>query len=147
LLKRLDEGRGLRGNHEVAGEREACACARGDAVHRGDRGHRQAPQRKHQRLVVALDRFAEIGARAAGRHLAIAEVLARAEAAAGARQDQHARAVLGNASERLADFRVHLPVEAVEPLGTVQRKARDAIAHVIEDRRVAHRSGTVIRRS
>ena len=66
-------------------------------------------QREHERLVVALDRFAEVGPRAARRHRAVAEVLARTEAAAGAGQHQHARAVLGHARERIAHFRVHLP--------------------------------------
>ena len=52
---------------------------------------------EHERLVVALDRRAEIDRRIAGRDGAVDEVLAGAEAAPGAGQQQHARGRVGAA--------------------------------------------------
>ena len=95
LAERLDEARRLRGDDDVAGEREVGARAGRDAVDRADDRQRQRAQREHQRLVVALDRRAEIDRRVAGRHRAIGEILPRAEAAAGAGQQQHARRRVG----------------------------------------------------
>ena len=65
LRERLDEARRPRGDHEIAGERDVGARAGGDAVDRADDRHRQRAQRQHQRLVVALDRRAEVDRRAA----------------------------------------------------------------------------------
>ncbi len=76
--------------HEIAGEREIGAGARGDAVDRADDRQRQRAQPEHERLVVALDRRAEVHRLAAGRDGAIAEILPGAEAAARAGQQQHA---------------------------------------------------------
>ena len=90
-------------------------------------GKRQRAQPEHQRLVVALDRRAEIHGRVAGRDGAIAEILPGAEPAAGAGQEQHAHRRVGlDARENVAHFGVHRIVEAVEPVGTIERQPRDA---------------------
>jgi hypothetical protein len=60
------------------------APAPGDAVDRRDHRHRQALQSEDQRLVIALDGFAEVRARPPGRNLAVAEILPGTEAAARA---------------------------------------------------------------
>ena len=60
LRERLNEARRSRGDHQIAGERDIGAGARGHAVDRRDDRHRQMLQRQHQRLVVLLDRVAEI---------------------------------------------------------------------------------------
>ena len=130
LAERLNEARRARRDHQIAGQRDVRARAGGHAVDGGDDRHRQIAQREHQRLVVLLDRLAEIDALPARRDGAIAEILAGAEAAAGAGEHQHARsAIFRQATERIAHFAMHLDVEAVEPIGPVQRQPRDAVAH------------------
>jgi hypothetical protein len=71
--------------------------------------------------------------------LPLAEVLPGAETPARTGQDQHARAVAGDAAERVTQLRMHRGIEAVESLGPVQRDARDRSRDVIQDRLVAHR--------
>ena len=72
-----------------------------------------------------LDRLAEVD-RLARRDRAVVEVLAGAEAAAGAGEDDDAR--VAEVRERVAQLLVHLRGEAVEPVGTVERDARDCAA-------------------
>ena len=83
---------------------------------------------EHQRPVVVLDRLAEVDRRAARRNGAVGQVLSGAEAASGAGQQQHARrrdrCDLG---ERVAHLGVHRRREAVQPVGPVERDARDAV--------------------
>ena len=96
-------------------------------------------KREDQRPVVVLDGLAEVDRRAARRDRAVGQVLAGAEAAPGAGQQQHARPTVGlDPRERIAQFRVHRRGEAVEPVGTVERDARDAAGVFEEDRFVGH---------
>jgi hypothetical protein len=67
--------------HDVARKREVRARAARNAVDRADHRHLERAQAEDQRLVIALDRRAEIDGRSR-RDGAIAEVLSRAEAAA-----------------------------------------------------------------
>ena len=139
LAERLDEARRSRRDDDVAGERQIGARAGGHAVDRADHGKRQRPQRQQQRLVVAFDRCAEIDRLAAGRHGTIAEILAGAEAAARAGQQQHARGGVGlHLAECVTHFGVHRVGEAVEPVGAVQRQPRDAAVLREENAFVAH---------
>ena len=136
LAERLDEARRLRRDHDVAGEREVGAGAGGDAVDRADDRHRQRAQRQHQRLVVALDRRAEVDGRAAGRDRAVAPGPARRRSR-GRRRSAAARAPTRRPStraERVAHLGVHRVVEAVEPVGPVERQPRDAAVDGEQDR-------------
>ena len=95
----------LRGDDDVAGERDVGARAGGDAVDRADDGQRQAAQRQHQRPIVALDRLAQVDRRIARRDGAIGQVLARAESASRTGQQQHARAAFAaDPGERVAQL-------------------------------------------
>ena len=91
LAERLDETRRFCRDHEIARQRDVRACAGGNAVDRAHHGHRQRPQRQHQRAIVGLDRRAQVHRRGSRRDGAIGEVLSRAEAAPRAGQQQHAR--------------------------------------------------------
>jgi hypothetical protein len=90
---------------------------------------------QQQRLVVLLDRRAEIDAFAARRHRAIGEILSGAKAASGTGQDQatHARRG-GHLIECRTDFAVHRDREAVQPVGPVQCQRCHAVGHVEPDR-------------
>ncbi len=128
-----------RGDHQIAGERDVGARACGNAVDGADDRHRQRAQRKHQRLVVAFDRCAEIDRRAARRHRAVGEVLPRAEASAGAGDEQDARRGLrAHARNRIAHFRVHRVVEAVETVRTIEGETGGAAFQREENVLVAH---------
>jgi hypothetical protein len=88
---------------------------------------RQRLQCQHERLVVLLDRRAEIDGRRAGRDVAIGQVLSGTKAAAFAGQEQHARGrVLLHPRERIAQLAMHVAGEAVQPVGARERDARDA---------------------
>ena len=111
-------------------QREVRAGAGGDAVDRGDDRHRHRADAQRERLVVALDRRADVGG--AARRLAvrrdrrIGEILAGAEAAAGAGDDDAAHAAVGGRGvERGAQLAVHRAGEAVERLRAVQRERAD----------------------
>ena len=104
-------------------------------------------QREYQGLVVALDRLTEVRPGAARRHLPVAEVLARAESAARARQDENTRTIPRQPIERVAQLDVHFAVEAVESLGAIQGESRDGAADRVLNRLVVHRGVPVIRRS
>jgi hypothetical protein len=119
---------------------EIGAGARGDAITAQTTGS-AAAQRQHQRLVVALDRGTQIHRLAAGRHGTIGQVLARAEAAPRAGEQQHAggrRCFRLHPAKRIANLRVHRVVEAVEAIGTVERQSRDAAFDREEDAVVGH---------
>ncbi len=126
LRKRLHEARGARGDDQVAGKRDVGAGARRDPVDGRDHRHRQVLQREHQRLVVPLDRIAEVDRLAAGRHGPVAEILARAKSASGAAEDQYASPHRAERRERVAYLGVHRRVEAVELVRPIERQARDA---------------------
>ena len=90
LAERLDELRRAGGEHEVAVEREIGAGAGRDAVDRADHRALEAADPADQRIVQPLQGIAEIGRRVAFADHPIAEVLAGAEAAAGAGQQDGA---------------------------------------------------------
>ena len=93
-------------------------------------GNGSARSAEHQRPIVALDRCAEVDGRGARRHGAIGQVLPGAKAASCAGQQQHARVAVGrDARQRIAQLGVHLRREAVQPVRTIERDARDAVAH------------------
>ncbi|MBE0547732.1 MAG: enoyl-CoA hydratase/isomerase family protein, partial [Rubrivivax sp.] len=68
----------------------------GDAVDRTDHRPGEVAQPEHQRIVVGLQRQAEVGAVAEQGRVAVGEVLAGAEAAAGAGQDLGDPAMTGD---------------------------------------------------
>ena len=129
----------FRRDDEIACERDVRARAGSNAVDCGDHWHRQVTQREHQRLVVLVDRLAEIDALPARRDSAVAEILAGAKTAASASEHEHAcRAVFRQAAQRIAHFAVHLDIETVQSIRPVQRQPRDAVAHVEQEGLVAH---------
>ena len=139
LAESLDEARRLGGDYEIAGECQVGARPCCDAVDRTDHGQRQRPQTQHQRFVVALDRRAEIHGRIAGSDGAVTEVLSGTEPAAGACQEQHSNRSIGlDPCENVAHFGMHRVVEAVEPVGTIERKSRDAASAGEQDVFVGH---------
>ena len=77
------------GQHDVAGERDVGAGAGGDAVDRGHDREGQRAQPAHQRIVRMLERAAEHDL-FAGLGEPVIEILAGAEAAAGAGDQQRA---------------------------------------------------------
>ena len=82
-----------------------------------------------QRLVArfSID-VAEVGGAAAGRHHAVAQVLAGAEAAAGAGHDEHARRVVAlDRGQGIPHFGMHHRVEAVEAIRAVESQPGDAV--------------------
>ena len=96
--------------------------------------------REHQRPIVVLDRCAEIHGRSTRRDRAIGQVLPRAERAARAGEQQHARiAVSRDPRQRVAQLGMHLGGEAVQPVRPVQRDARDAVTGFEADLLVVHR--------
>ena len=139
LRERLDERCGARGNHQIARERDVRASAGGDAVDGTDDRERKCANAKNERLVVALDRRPEIDRRFARQHGAVGQVLARAKPPSGAGEQQHARRRVGfDPLERVANLRVHRVVEAVQPIGPIERKARDAVFGREQDVFVVH---------
>src|SRR5688572_10196837 len=74
-----------------------------------------------------------------GRRGPLVEVLAGAEAAAGAGQNHHPR--IAERVERVAYLAVHLDVEAVEPVGAVERDPRDPGVRLEVDGFVGHARG------
>ena len=147
LAERFDEARRLRRNDDVACEREVGARAGGNAVHGADHRHRQRPQREDERLVVAVDRCAEIDRRLARGYRAIRQVLPGTESAAGAGDQQYARrCVAAHTGERVAHFGMHRIVEAVETIGAIERQPRDAGVLRKQDVLVTHRRGPRARR-
>jgi len=134
----LDKHRRARRNHDVAGERDAGARPRGNAIDRRDDRHRQVAQCEYQRLVVSLNGFPEIYAPAAGHDHAVAKVLPRAKSATRTGQHQHSRAVINNLRQRAPDFLVHRGIQAVQPIRSVQGQPRNVVCHRILDRGVIH---------
>jgi hypothetical protein len=128
LAEGFDEAGGLRGQHDVAGQRQVGAGAGGHAVHRADHRHRQGAQGRDQRRIEFFDRFAEVDAFAARLHGAVVQVLAGAEAAAGAGQHQHAHGFVGlQLVQGVADFAVHGLGEAVQAVRAVEGEDGDAV--------------------
>jgi hypothetical protein len=122
----------FRGQHDVAGQRQVGAGAGGHAVDGADHRHRQGAQRRHQRGVEFFDRFAEVDAGGARFDGAVVQVLAGAEAAAGAGQQQHAHGLVGlELVQGVADFAVHGLGEAVQAVGAVQGEDGDAVASMV----------------
>ena len=137
--KCLHEARRARRDHEIAGQRQVRAGARRHAIDRRDHRQGKAAQRQNQRLVILVDRLAEIDGLAAGCDGAIAEILPRAEASSGAGEHQHARAFRRERRQRLADLFVHLHVEAVELVRAVEGQPCDAVFDDHQDRFIGHR--------
>ena len=122
----LHEARRARGQHDIAGQRDIAAGARGNAVDGGDDRKGQRAQLAHQRIVIGLERAAQ-HRRLASLGEPVIEVLAGAETAAGAgKKERPAIAVALGGGERLVQRHVHGLSEGVEPGRPVQRD--DAIA-------------------
>src|SRR6185436_5075597 len=135
----LNEARRAGREHEITRQRDVCASAGGDAIDCSDDRHRQIAQREHERLVVLVDRLAEIDALPARRDGAVAEILAGAETTARAREHEYTcGAVCRQLAQCVAHFTVHLDVETVQAVRPIQRQTRDAIAHVEQNGLVAH---------
>ena len=121
----------LRGQHDVAGERDVAAGAGGDAVDRGDDGKGQSAQLAHQRIVMLLlrgaehDRFARLG-QPVGKSCP-AQKARPAPVIISARQFSSASASV----ERRAQRQMHRLVEGVELVRPVE--GEDAIAGVLLD--------------
>ena len=80
-----------------------------------------------QRVVEFLDGQPQVRHFAAGRHIAVAEVLPGAKAAAFTGQQQYPHfGVLPHLFQGFLDLAVHLRVEAVELLGAVEAEQRNA---------------------
>ena len=82
----LEEDGGLRCDHHVGGQREVGPCPGGRAVHRRDRGNGAVVDRHEHGLVFLAERAFEVELR----ERAVGEVLARAEGAAFAGEDEDA---------------------------------------------------------
>ena len=96
-------------------------------------------QAQHEGTIVLLDRRAEIDRRFARRDRAVGQILAGAEAAPCARQQQHAERRIGfDRLQGIADFRVHRGGEAVEPIRAVERDTRDTACRFELDVFVTH---------
>jgi len=85
--------------------------------------------------------MAEIDCFAAGRDRSIRQILAGAEAASGARQDEHTYGVVAlDLIKRRSDLAVHLDGEAVEPVGPAERQACHAGRQIQLDCFEGHRT-------
>ena len=122
----LQEARRLRGNDDVAGERNIGPGPGRHTIDGSDHRAAEAAQAAHQRVVVALETVAEIGSRVVGANT-IREVLASAETPACTREDNRSASVVRfRRVKRRAESLMHRDVEGVEARGPVQRN--DVIA-------------------
>ncbi len=115
----------LRGDDDVAGERDVRAGAGGDAVDRAHRRHAAARAAAAPAACSCVSIDAPRSTRRSpGRHRAVGEILSGAEAAARAGQQQHAHRSRrpARASSASRSFAVHRDREAVEPVGPVERQ-------------------------
>ena len=118
--KRLDESCFETGDHDVAGERDVAAGAGGNAVDRRDHREGQVRRLANERIVIRLQRAAEHG-RFTRLGKPIAQILAVAEAAAGAGDHQRTAIFIGfRVFDRLAQSLMHRFVEGVELVRPVE---------------------------
>ena len=116
----------------------------GDTIHRANHRHLERRKTLDEWPIIFFDRVPEIHGRGARRNSAIIEVLARAESAARAGEDQYARSLIGiDFRQRRRDFLVHLHGEAVEPVGPVEREARNTILDLEYDGLELHDAASV----
>ena len=133
----LHEARRARRQHDVAGERHVGAGAGRDPVHGGNDREGKCAQFSHQRIVEILQGMAE-RRRLAGAE-AIGEVLAGAEAAARAGEQQRpAGGIAFRVLERRRERHVHGFGERVEPLRPIEGDDPIALAQIDEDGFVVH---------
>src|SRR5207302_5041635 len=127
-----DEARLVRRIDEVAAQRQADACSRGDAVDRGDHRLRQLADGADERVVFGGEHGAEgTLVRAA------TQVRATAETTAGSSQhDGSDGLVSAGGLERRQELLPHCRVERVEAVRPVERDRGDAVRACDLDRLV-----------
>src|SRR5262245_14264581 len=135
LRERLHEARGACCEHDVASEGDVGAGACGDAVHRAHDRLRQRAQAPHQRVVVGAEADGKVDRRRLRAHLALGEILPGAESTAGAGEEDgpHAR-VVARLLQRVAQQLVHLRVERVQLVRTVEGERQDPCVARDQDR-------------
>jgi len=134
LAERLNEARGFRGDHEIAGERDARPCSGCHTVDSGDHRAGQLPQAANQRVVSGIDRGAEIERRSVWNSGAIAEILPGGEGTACPREHEDARSAATRLCDCAAQVCMHRGIERIELVGTIERDARHAVRERIENR-------------
>ncbi len=109
------------GQHDVAGQRDVGAGARGDAVDGADDRLRCGADQADQRVVECVQRLGEVRRSVHLARIAVAEILSGAEALAVAGQEDGAAGfVAGCLFQRGAQRQMHLLVESVAPVGPVE---------------------------
>ena len=128
----VGEHRPARRDHDVAQQRDGGAQPHRIAAHRAD--HRLLAV---EEVVDDLTRLAHGRARTAGTRLVVAaEVAARAERSALTGHHQHLHLGVGvGIDPQPRELVVHPPVDRVEPLGPIERGARDAVGTFVDEDR------------
>jgi hypothetical protein len=139
LAERLNEGGGAGSQYDVAGEGDVGTGTGGHAIDGADNRHFQTLQGTDQRVVILFNGLAQIRHLGIGVHIAIAQVLTGAETAAVTGNQQAAYAVIFlDLLQRIANFAMHLSVETVHPIGTVQGQYRNPFGNFKFDGFVCH---------
>src|SRR5581483_3093087 len=125
----------LRRHPQVAHHGEVDADAEGDAVDGGNEGLGRAEQgvalRRHRRMDAAEVAHDPSHAGVAPRRL---DVVARAEALAGAGEDDDPHVVVGlGLGERLDQLLTHVERRRVQAVGTVERDGGDVLVDLVQD--------------
>ena len=124
LRERLDELGGTRSQNDIARKRDVGPGPGGHAVHSTNDGLVEPSDAADERVVEGLDGRAEV--QRTFRVGAGGEILPGAEAAAGAGEQHGTAALIGGVVQRGRERAVHLLVEGIEAVGTIERQLRPA---------------------
>ena len=133
----LDETRAVAGQHDVAGKGEAGAGPGGHPVDGTDHGEFQRADQPDEGGIEGPHRMAQIRLAGHLRRIAIAQVLTGTEPAARSGQEDRACIPVPRGLQRGIERAVHLVVEGVQPVRSVQGEfpprsvigGQDRIAH------------------
>jgi hypothetical protein len=138
LVEALNEGGVFGSYHDVAGQCEVGARARGHTVDRRYDRLLELPNRANHRRVARAHHVTEIDGPGLGRRR-FAEVLPRAKPATVAgEEDRTNGAVTSGHGKRPLDLLGHPPIEAVEDVRSTERDSGNALVDAVPDEVVIH---------